>query len=138
MSQPAIQFATQKIVCFALLFGMTAYAITAAVVLQMNGGVGLADESSPALDTMTTAAGIATAAIAIALRVVLARRADRLDGAARASARFTSVLLPLAMLEVGCLFAITVWLLNGTAVPALAVALVLLAIAISVVPFSDT
>ena len=47
------------------------------------------------------------------------------------------MLVPLAILEGGCLFATTVWMLTGNAVPSLAVALVMLAIAIALVPFSD-
>ncbi len=133
----AIPFAGQRLVCFVLLLGMTAYAIAAAVMLQMNEGVGLADEPNDLLDTIALATGAAIGVVAVALRVFMRSRAETLTGAARSMARFKSILFPLAMLEAGSVFAITVWLLNGAAVPALATALVLLAVAIAIVPFSD-
>ena len=51
--------------------------------------------------------------------------------------RLISRIAPLAILEAGCLFAITAWMLNGQAVPALAVACVLLSIAIAMIPLQD-
>ena len=130
-------FAQKRIVYFALLFGMTAYAIVAAIVVQANEGKGLAEEPIQILDIIAAVTGAALAGTAILTRFTFLRRAQKLSGDARAAVRFTGVLLPLALLEGGCLFAITVWMLNGNAVPSLAVALVLLALAIAIVPFSD-
>lgn len=130
-------FAQQRLVCFALLLGMTVYAIVAAVMLQCNDGKGLAGEPIPLLETIAGSMGAILTVTAILLRFVLRGKAEKLTGDGRAAARFASVLVPLAILEGGCLFATTVWMLTGNAVPSLAVALVMLAIAIALVPFSD-
>ena len=51
--------------------------------------------------------------------------------------RFIQRLAPIAMIEAGCLLAITAWMLNGQAVPALVVACVLISIAIAMLPLHD-
>lgn len=130
-------FAVQRIVFLALLFGMTAYAIVVAVVLQQHDGKGLVEPPIDELDTVVVALGAVMAAGALAIRIVLGRRADGLSGNARALSRFAARLVPIAMLEGGCLFALTAWLLNGRTVPELATALVLMAIAIAMVPLQD-
>lgn len=137
MTQQAPPFAAQRILLFALLFGMTSYAIVVAVVLATTEGIGLAEEPITVLDTVTLAVGAATAFGAIVAKIFLGNRAASLDGAERGRILFMSRLIPIAILEGGCLLSVTVWLLNGNAVPSLAVAMVLLAIAIAIVPFHD-
>ena len=40
-SGPQLSFAMQRMVCFALLFGMVMFTIAVAVMLQVNDGLGL-------------------------------------------------------------------------------------------------
>lgn len=137
MSATPLPFAMQRIVFFGLLFGMTAYAIAAAIMLQQNGGHGLGTAPVPWLDDAALQVGIVSAVLALLLRVGLGFLANRRSGARRAGLLFHRTLVPLILLEGGCLTGITAWLINGNAVPALAVALVLLAFAIAIVPFQD-
>ena len=132
-----MSFSGQRILCFALVFGMTMYAIGAGVAIQNNEGVGLAGEPIEMLDSVVMYVGGAMAAGALAARMVMNKRAEARDGPDRSLPRFLSRIVPLAMLELGCLLAITTWMLNGTAVPSLVVACVLLSIAISMVPLQD-
>jgi hypothetical protein len=133
-----IPFAQQRLVLVALLLGMTMYAIAAGIVLQTNDGKGIGgDAVPPFLETIVLVAGVALAAASFQLRSVLTRRAAAAEAEARSAMRFQSRLIPIAMLEGGCLFAITVWLLTGNTVPSLVVALVLLSLAIAQVPFQD-
>jgi hypothetical protein len=138
MSERApLPFAAQRLVFFALLLGMTMYAIVVAVMLQTSGGKGLAEAPIPQLEVAAVVVGAVSAVVGLALRGGLQRSAAATTGTARSHARFRATLIPLAMLEGGCLFALTVWLLNGAAVPALVVGLVLLSLAIALVPFQD-
>lgn len=134
---PPLPFFQQRLVFFALLFGMTMYAIVVGVMLQTNGGKGLAETPIPMLDTVVMATGSALAIAAFVVRSMLHGTAERTTGTAKSHARFRATLVPLAMLEGGCLFGLTVWMLNGNAVPGLVVALVLLSLAIASVPFTD-
>lgn len=136
MDRPSIPFASQRIVFFALLFGMVAYTIAAAVLLQQTGK-GLAEEPVPGLDDVAMFAGLAFAAGAMFLRRQLHGTAERQSGAARSAARFRATLVPLAILEGGSLLGTTTWLLNGRPVPGLVVAMVLLSLAILIVPLRD-
>lgn len=135
--RPHLPFAQQRLVFFALLFGMTMFAVVVAIVLQLNDGKGMVQPPIAVLDTVVIAAGAAAALGAFTLRGALQRTADATRGDARSHARFRATLIPLAMLEGGVLFGLTVWMLNGNAVPNLVVALVLLATAVAFVPFSD-
>ncbi len=135
--RPAVPFASQRLVFFALLMGMVLYTIAVAVVLQMGDGKGMAVEPIPMLDTVVIAATATLVVAAFAIRGLLRAAAERQAGAARSQARFVATMVPLALLEGACLFALTVWLLNGNAVPNLVAALVALSMAITVVPFSD-
>ncbi|MCR9244796.1 MAG: hypothetical protein NXI31_07175 [bacterium] len=137
MTQPGLPFAFQRVLCFALLLGMIAYAIAAALTLQVNGGRGLADHPRPVLEDIAIVVGCAVGVAGAIANVVLRRLAAGQERAQRAMTRFLATLIPLILLEGGCLLAVTVWLLNGKAVPALPTALVLLALAIAIVPFSD-
>lgn len=130
-------FAQQRLVCVALLLGMTFYAVVAGIVLSQNEGRGLAHTPIEILETVVVIVGASLAIAAFAVRAALQRAAERADPDERAVRRFHASLVPLALLEGGCLFGITVWLLNGRPVPSLVVAMVLLALAIVVVPFSD-
>lgn len=130
-------FAQLRIVCFALLFGMTSFAVVAAVLLQGNDGKGFAEEPLPMLDTVVVAVGAAAALVAFALRRVLGPRADETDPQLRLAARFRATITSIAALEGGSLFGIVTWLLQGDPVPGLVVAMVLLSIAIAMVPFRD-
>jgi hypothetical protein len=137
MSSTAPPFAIQRIVCFALLLGMVAFAVVVALVLQSNEGRGLAETRIEVLDTMAIAVGVASATGALVLRTILNGKAAAAPPAERASARFVATLVPLATLEGGCMLALTAWLLNGTMFPNLAVAGLLLTVAIVVVPFRN-
>ena len=130
-------FAGQRIVCLALVFGMTMYAIVAGVLLQTNNGVGLVEEPIEELNLVSVILGAAVAISAIGTRLAITKRAEALPKSERALPRLLSRIAPIAILEAGCLFAITAWMLNGQAVPALAVACVLLSIAIAMIPMHD-
>ena len=130
-------FAGQRMVCMALVFGMAMYAIAAGVLLKTNDGVGLAGEPIEVLDTVALAAGIVLAGVALLVRMLLSKKAEAADKDHRGTPRFLSRLIPLAIIEAGCLLAITAWMLNGKALPSLAVALVLLSIAIAMIPLQD-
>jgi hypothetical protein len=134
---PPLPFFQQRLVFFALLFGMATFAVVVAVVLQTGDGTGLGGEPMPMLDMVSIALGAAMAVAAFVVRGTLQRRAAAATGAARSHARFRATLVPLALLEGGVLFGLTVWLLNGVAVPPLVVALVLFAAAIAIVPLHD-
>ncbi len=135
--RPPLPFTQQRLVFFALLLGMTMYAIVVAVVLQTNDGKGMGEAPIEMLDTVVIAVGAASALGAFSLRGILQRQAEAAVGADRSHMRFRATLVPLAMIEGGCLFGLTVWMLNGNAVPNLVVAMVLLSVAIAFVPFSD-
>lgn len=132
-----IPFSGQRIISFALVFGMTMYAIVAGVILETNDGTGLLAEPMPVLDTVALVVGCATGLAALVLRTVMTKRAEAAALENRQLPRFLSRIVPMAILELGCLLAITVWMLNGAAKPSLVVACVLLSIAIAIVPFQD-
>jgi len=130
-------FAQQRLICFALLLGVGAFALVVAFLLQQNGGAGLSPEVDPMLGTVVLAVGPSMAVAALVMRSVLGRQADAQPSATRAGARFRAVLVPMAMLEGGALLGITVWMISGAAVPNLVVALVLFALMIALVPLRD-
>jgi F0F1-type ATP synthase membrane subunit c/vacuolar-type H+-ATPase subunit K len=130
-------FAGQRMVCMALVFGMAMYAIVAGVMLKMNDGLGLSEEPIEVLDTVALIVGITFAVSAVFVRSLMTKKAKAADKDHRATPRFLSRIVPLAIIEAGCLLAITVWMLNGNALPALAVACVLLSIAIAMIPTQD-
>jgi hypothetical protein len=134
---PPPPFAAMRLIYLALVLGMTAYAIVAAVLLQGRGGKGMAEAPIPEFDTIVPIVGAAVAATALLARHLLLRPLAAAAAAARPTLRFRATLIALALLEGGCLFALTAWLLNGNTVPHLAVAMVLLALAIALVPLSD-
>jgi hypothetical protein len=136
--RPPLPFAQQRIVFLAILSSVAMFVVAAAVVLQTGDGKGLGGDPIPMLDTVALAAGAAVALAAFALRPALQRAAEAATGAARSHARFRATLIPLALLEGGCLLGIVTWMLNGNAVPGLVVALVLFAAAVAIVPFTDS
>lgn len=134
MARPSAAAAQQRLVLMALVVGMALYIVATAVVLQANDGRGLAADPIPALGTAAAVLGITTATAAIVLRTLLrARAAGDGDGDGE-RARFTADLVAIALLEAGSLFGTTTWLLTGAAMPGLATALLLLAIAIALLP----
>lgn len=137
MGQPTPPFGTQRVVFFALLMGVLGFAAVVAVVIDQNGGRGLAAAPIEVLDTAAIVVGAGLAVASLLVRRRLQTSAAQLAGAARAAARFRATLVPLAMLEAGSLFGLTTWLQNARAVPGLVVALVLLSMAITIVPFTD-
>jgi hypothetical protein len=137
MEPKALPFAAQRIVYFALLMSMVVYSIVPAVVLQQNGGKGLAETPLASLDTTAIALGALLAVAAVVVRSKLHAKAAQQRGAQRTNALFRATLVPLAMLEAGCLMSLTAWLLNGNPVPGLVVAMVLLSLAILIVPMRD-
>lgn len=133
---PVLPFAMQRLVFLALLAGIAIYAVVVAVMLQQTGK-GLAESPIEVLDTVAIFAGVGLAAAAMLVRRKPRADAERLTGAPRAMASFRATLVPIAILEGGCLLGLTTWLLNGNPVPGLVVALVLLSLAVLIVPFSD-
>jgi hypothetical protein len=129
-------FALQRLVFFALLLGMVAYTVVTAVLLQ-TFGKGLAESPIAGLDDVAVFAGLAMATGAMLVRRSLQRRAELLPAAERSHARFRATLVPLAILEGGCLLGTTTWLLNGRPVPGLVVGMVLLSLAVLIVPMRD-
>ena len=121
----------------ALIGGMTLFILATAIVLNGNGGKSLAAAPIAVLGQVSIFVGFATAVLAIVLRRILRAKAERSSGAARQSAWFSAMLLPMAALEGGALFATMAWLLNGETLPPLAVVLVLLAFAIVLLPLRD-
>jgi hypothetical protein len=135
MTGTDIPFARQRIVFLMLLVGMALFMVAAAVVLQVNEGKGLG--AVPELDQVVPFLGVGLAVAAFTMRAILGRAAANAAPGDRAAKRFVAVMMPLAMLEGGSIAGTTTWLLNGNAVPGLAVGLVLFALAIVMVPFSD-
>ena len=130
-------FAAQRMICMALVFGMTMYAVVAGVMLQMNDGKGIAEEPIEDLNLISLIVGVAVAIGGTATRLFLAKRVEALPKGERGMLRFIQRLAPIAMIEAGCLLAIIAWMLNGQAVPALVVACVLISIAIAMLPLHD-
>lgn len=137
MAKPTPPFATQRVVFFALLMGVLGFAAVVAVVIDQNGGKGLAAAPIDALDTVAIVVGSGLAVASLLARRRLHGSASQLAGEAQAAARFRATLVPLALLEGGSLLGLTTWLQNGRPVPGLVVALVLLSLAITIVPFTD-
>jgi len=129
-------FATQRLIHVGLLVGIATYAVIVAVVLQGQDGKGMAEPPVEGLDAATIAVGAAATIAALLVRSLLRGRAEAATGARRDALHFHSTLAAVAILEGGCLFALTMWMLNGRAVPPLVVACVLFALAIVVVPFT--
>lgn len=133
----SIPFAGQKMIYMALVVGIAMYAIVAGLILKSNDGIGLMEEPIQMLDTASPIVGIALALAAIAARILFNKRADAAELGGRSMQRMLSRLVPIFLLESACLFAITAWLLNGKAMPSLAVACILLSIAIAMMPLQD-
>ena len=130
-------FAQQRLICLALLLGMVSYAMVVAVMLMQNGYQGMADEYIPWLDIAVPSVGGACAVLAWFLRRALSASAAQQFGVARGNAMFRANFAPIAIAEAGCLFALTAWLFNASAVPHLVTALVLLSLSIWFVPMRD-
>ena len=124
-------------ICIALVFGIAMYAIVVGVILKMNEGIGLSDEPIEVLDTVALAVGITVAVVALLIRWILIKKAEATAKEHRARPRLLSRIIPLTIIEGGGLLAITIWMLNGNAVPSLAVACVLLSLAIALIPLTD-
>ena len=132
-----ISFEDQRMVCLALVISVVLYAIVAGFALQSNEGQGLSEEPLEILETLTILLGATFSVAAILVRVMMNKRAARSDQDNRSKLRFQANFLPLAMLQTGGLVAITTWLFNGKAVPALVIACILLSLAIAMMPLRD-
>ena len=130
-------FSDQRMICIALVFGIAMYAIVVGVILKMNEGIGLSDEPIEVLDTVALAVGITVAVVALLIRWIFIKKAEATAKEDRARPRLLSRIIPLTIIEGGGLLAITIWMLNGNAVPSLAVACVLLSLAIALIPLTD-
>lgn len=130
-------FAQQRLIAFALLMGVGAYALVVAFLLQQNDGKGLQPDVAPELANVVLMLGPAMLVTGLVLRTMMNRRAEALPVEERAALRFQAMLVPMAILEGGALFGITVWMLCGRAVPSLVTALVLFAAMIAIVPLRD-
>lgn len=130
-------FAQQRTICIALVLGIAMYVTAVGVILKINDGSGLSDEPIEVLDTAALAVGIAVAIGAMLARSILTKKAKATAKEHRATPRFLARIVPLAIIEGGGLLAITAWMLNGNALPSLAVACVLLSFAIALIPLTD-
>ncbi|HEX6810875.1 MAG TPA: hypothetical protein VF384_04555 [Planctomycetota bacterium] len=130
-------FAQQRVISLGLLLGMLSYGMVVAVMLIQNGNQGMATEHIEWLDIAVPATGVACAVLAVLIRRAVSASAAPLFGAARSNAMFRATLVPMAIVEGGCLFSLTAWLLNANMLPHLATALVLLTLSISFMPFRD-
>lgn len=136
MSSP-LPFATQRLVAFALLMGMAMFTIAVAVFLEVNDGRGLLSPPMKDLNVPVIAAAATACAVALILRGTLNARALSAPAERRDLARFQAMLLPLAVLEGACCFALVAWMLNGDPVPNLVAALGVLSCAIAIAPLRD-
>lgn len=130
---PVPDHRTTMVVCSALLGGVCMFAVVIGVLLSQGDGKGLAPNDL--LNTLSVGVGATMLAAALLLRGVLRNRAELQAGDDRARARFSAVLIPIAMLEGGMLLGLLTWMMNGAPVPGLVVACVLLAAAIGILPF---
>ncbi|MBL8754208.1 MAG: hypothetical protein JNK15_12980 [Planctomycetes bacterium] len=130
-------FAVQRVVFLALLGGMAAFALVVAMVLQGNGGRGLAETPIEMLDIAAVGIGATNAVLAFVLRAILHGRIAAHPPQQQATARFAATLVPIAVLEGGCMLALTAWMLNGAPFPNALVAGVLFAVAVTITPFRD-
>ena len=135
--QPSPPFAVQRLVFLALLGGMVAPAIVFAAVLAGNEWRGMSENPVPELGWAASLFGVAIAPIALLMRGKKLAEADAAPPERQGMLHFQARLLPIAMLEGGVLLNLVAWLLNGTLLPTMAVAVVLFALAIVVTPFSD-
>ncbi|MBK8097487.1 MAG: hypothetical protein IPK26_10285 [Planctomycetes bacterium] len=131
-SAPVPDHRTTMIVCSSLLGGVCLFAIVIAVLLQ---GDGTGMQPLEFMNTLSVAVGASLLPVALLLRSTLRQRAEQKTGADRARARFAAVLVPIAVLEGGMMLGLTTWMMNGTPMPGLVVACVLLAAAIGILPF---
>lgn len=135
--QQAPPFQAQRIICLALVGGLTMYTIVAAIVLQTNGGEGLSPGAFPEFDVVVLLGGSVCVVAAWTVRLLFERQAQRLDGEAVRMLQFLKRVVPIGALEFGGLVATTGWLLEGTTWPYLVVLGVLLAQAIALLPMRD-
>lgn len=135
--QPSPPFAVQRLLFVALLLGMVAPAIVFAAVLASNDWRGLGDPPVPELGWAATLFGIAIAPIALLLRGRKLAAAEAAPPERQGMLRFQARLLPIAMLEGAVLLNLVAWLLNGTVLPTVPVAVVLSGLAVVLTPFSD-
>lgn len=134
---PAIPFARQRLICLLLLLGVGAYAAVTAFVLQSNEWRGLEPPTGAALADLAWPLCAGIVAGAVVMRGTLRRAAQAAPPEQRSMREFTAMLTPVAMLEGGCLLGITTWLLSGRAMPGLAAAGVMFAVAVLLIPFAD-
>ena len=134
---PPPSFKTIRLLCLCMLLMMIFAAIGIGVALQINDGNGYASEPIELLDTIAIVVAGTLTVGAVVVRSLLNRRADNLQGDARTAARGQARVASLAIVEGAYMLALVAWLLNGNAIPNLAIALVLLSIAIAMVPFQD-
>jgi len=135
VSGPAPTFAQQRIVLVAILSGVVAYAAVVAFVLPGDARPNPA--GVPVLDEVSICAGIGLAVAALLARRALTASAANAAPGERANRQFLARLVPLAMLEGGCMLGLTAWMVNGDPVPGAIVAAVLFALALLLVPFQD-
>lgn len=133
----SMPFAARRLVAFALLMGMAMFTIAVAVFLETNEGKGLLVPPMKELDVPVVATAGAACAVALLLRGVLNARALSATAELRDRARMVATVVPMAVLEGACCFALVAWMLNGNAVPNLVAALGVLSCAIAIAPLND-
>jgi hypothetical protein len=128
----------QRLVAAAILLGAAAFAVIVPILLQANDGRGYAEAAVPRLDWIATGTAAVLAVAAVSMRTTMLGRAEALEPPQRDTARLQATLVVLALLEGGMLFSCVTWLLNGTAVPNAVAAGALFALAIVLLPRSQT
>lgn len=123
----------QRLVAAAILGGALLFAVLVPFLLPEDGG-GLADPPIPVLDYVAVGVGASMLIVVQVVRGLLQQHAANAPPEQAASAQFTVVLVPLALLEGSMMFSCVAWMLNGTAVPNAAVFAVLFARGLMLVP----
>ncbi len=137
MTPSTIPFAQQRLVCVMLLVGIVLYSIGAAVALQANDGKGLSPDLPPEIGLVCWGVGGSMLIAAFVVRAAMERAVENAPREERATRRLPALLTPIAIVEGGALFGITIWMLTGEPVPGLVVACVLFAAGVFLIPLHD-
>lgn len=117
----------------AILGGALLFAVVVPFLLPREGG-GIVQPPQPVLDMVAVGFGAVSLIVVQVLHKLLLQRADAAPPEQAATAQFTALLLPLALLEGAMMFSCVAWLLNGSTLPCAVVFAVLFARGLLLVP----